>query len=139
MKRSERKLREEAYRARAGVIGIMTSCICTYPVEQEATSTGHSEFCPSHLMITARAAAKDAALAKARAFVDLFSGFDITDLAELSASEVLVIGSLADAIHRRDVDEVDELMSCLPSCSSCADAFAAECLLLERHVADGAT
>ena len=139
-KRSEREVMEAAFQARAGAIGIMASCICTYPIEPHETPTGHSEFCPSHLMITARAAAQDAAIAKARAFVDLFTGFDITDVAELSASDVLVIG-LARRCRRSARRRRDRrgLMRCLPSCSSCSEAFAAECLLLERHVADGAT
>lgn len=133
MKRSESEVREAAYRARAGVIGIMTSCICTYPVEQEATSTGHSEFCPSHLMITARAARADATLANVRAFVDLFAGFDVMDIVELSTTECLVIESLADALARKDVDDVCDLMDCLPECPHCPGQRAIQCSLLERH------
>lgn len=134
MKLADRKeLHSNAYRARAGVIGILQSCICAYPVVQEETSSGHSDACPSHLIIAARQEREKEALAKARAFVGLFAGFDITDVAELSASEILVIGSLADAVDRRDVEDVDELMRCLPGCASCGAAIGAECLLLEKH------
>ncbi len=40
---------EEAYRARAGIVGRLLSCICTWPLDKEPTLTEHSEFCPVEL------------------------------------------------------------------------------------------
>lgn len=56
-KSTERKLErrelEEAFRRRAGVIGALQSCLCTYPfVNAEASrSTGHAPWCPAHAML----------------------------------------------------------------------------------------
>ena len=44
---------EEAYRRRAGMIGALASCICTWPsIIDSSTVTGHSEFCPAHSILT---------------------------------------------------------------------------------------
>ena len=40
---------KEAYRARAGVVGELLSCICTWPLDKCPTLTEHSEFCPVEL------------------------------------------------------------------------------------------
>ncbi len=46
--RGTRELHEKAYRERAGMIGWLSMCICTWPLEIEpATLTGHSQFCPT--------------------------------------------------------------------------------------------
>lgn len=42
----------EAYRRRAGMIGALGSCICTWPLDVEPTPTGHHEACPAHFMLT---------------------------------------------------------------------------------------
>lgn len=47
---------ENARRVRAGVIGLLECCRCTYPLEHHETETGHDERCPSHGMtLSARA------------------------------------------------------------------------------------
>lgn len=39
---------EHAFRVRAGRIGAMAMCICTWPLDIDPnTTTGHSEFCPT--------------------------------------------------------------------------------------------
>ena len=50
MSRAKKALREEAYRVRAGAIGLLTCCSCTYPLEQHATSTFHALDCQAHTM-----------------------------------------------------------------------------------------
>ncbi len=37
-----------AHRARMGIAAAMELCVCLWPVEKEPTTTGHSEFCPTH-------------------------------------------------------------------------------------------
>jgi hypothetical protein len=49
VKNPDKALREQAYRARAGMIGELTSCICSYPLERFDTSSGHHEACAAHL------------------------------------------------------------------------------------------
>lgn len=40
----------EAYRARAGIVGRLLTCICTWPLDEDsATISQHSEFCPVEL------------------------------------------------------------------------------------------
>lgn len=40
----------EAYRVRAGQIGALAMCICTWPLDIEPdTKTGHSKFCPTEM------------------------------------------------------------------------------------------
>lgn len=55
---------EGARRVRAGVIGLLACCRCTYPVDQHETETGHARECPAHGMtMSARATgAQDAYL-----------------------------------------------------------------------------
>jgi hypothetical protein len=50
MNKRTKELMALAYRERAGLIGLLGSCICLYPLEKEPTSSGHSEFCPAHRM-----------------------------------------------------------------------------------------
>lgn len=45
------QLRDAAYRARAGLISVLSSCICTFPIEQHSTSTGHRSDCTAHYML----------------------------------------------------------------------------------------
>ncbi|HEY1554772.1 MAG TPA: hypothetical protein VGF94_08060 [Kofleriaceae bacterium] len=41
----------EAFRERARTIGILHSCVCTFPVERHATTeSGHHESCPADYM-----------------------------------------------------------------------------------------
>lgn len=48
---SENKRHKLAYQQRAGLIGTLQSCICTWPLELETTTkSGHSEFCPAERM-----------------------------------------------------------------------------------------
>ena len=45
----------EAYRRRAGMVGELLSCICTYPMDVDAsTVSGHDARCPSDAMSRAR-------------------------------------------------------------------------------------
>lgn len=37
-----------AYCDRAGLIGALASCVCTFPLDVEPTTTGHHEACPAH-------------------------------------------------------------------------------------------
>lgn len=49
--------RREAHRTRAGLIGLLECCRCTYPLVRHATATEHDERCPAHAMtLSARAA-----------------------------------------------------------------------------------
>lgn len=40
-----------AYQQRAGLIGALQSCICTWPLDVEPTTTGHNEACPAHMTL----------------------------------------------------------------------------------------
>lgn len=44
----------DAYRARAGEVGVLLSCVCCYPLERSDTTTAHDAKCPSHAMIVAK-------------------------------------------------------------------------------------
>lgn len=57
MKRANKELLERAFRARAGMIGVLEACnlalvnghsACTFPIEPHATDSGHHEACPGH-------------------------------------------------------------------------------------------
>lgn len=50
MKKPRRADLEAAHRVRAGVIGLLECCRCTYPTEQHDTATRHALECPSHHM-----------------------------------------------------------------------------------------
>lgn len=69
MMRIAKKLVERAYRERAGMIGVLEACnlgvrneryVCSFPIEPHATSTGHHEHCPGHLVML-QMLARDAA------------------------------------------------------------------------------
>ena len=45
---------EAAYRRRMGMVGVLSCCVCLYPLEMESTQTGHSPFCPAHAMLARR-------------------------------------------------------------------------------------
>jgi hypothetical protein len=47
---TKRKKLAEAHRMRAGAIGLLSCCSCTYPVEQHATPTRHAFDCAAHGM-----------------------------------------------------------------------------------------
>lgn len=49
-----RKRMEAAYRLRAGMIGVLQSCICDYPLERYNTSSGHHERCTSQALTASR-------------------------------------------------------------------------------------
>ncbi len=47
--RGTKELHAEAYRRRAGMIGTLASCICTWPIEiDDTTASGHAPACPSN-------------------------------------------------------------------------------------------
>jgi hypothetical protein len=51
------KVHRQAHAARAGIIGLLECCRCSFPVERAATDTEHDELCPAHGMtLSARAA-----------------------------------------------------------------------------------
>lgn len=45
---SKRERLAAAFRVRAGAIGMLTCCRCTYPLDQHATATRHALDCPAH-------------------------------------------------------------------------------------------
>lgn len=47
--RSRRRM-DAAFRLRAGMIGVLQSCLCDYPLEAYPTSSGHHAGCPSHAL-----------------------------------------------------------------------------------------
>lgn len=46
--RQIKKLHADAFNQRRRIIGTLESCICAYPLVQEATESGHVKTCPSH-------------------------------------------------------------------------------------------
>jgi len=54
MRMSIRQLHETAYRKRMGMVGVLSVCICAFPVVKEETGTEHSKHCPAHQMILAQ-------------------------------------------------------------------------------------
>lgn len=49
-----RKRMDAAYRLRAGMIGVLASCLCDYPLERYATESGHHEKCPSEGLVMSK-------------------------------------------------------------------------------------
>lgn len=49
-RRTDRVVLSEAYRVRAGAIGLLACCTCTFPIKQHATPTRHALDCQSHTM-----------------------------------------------------------------------------------------
>lgn len=49
-RQTKRQRRDEAFRVRAGAIGLLTCCTCGYPLHPAPTSTGHAETCQAHGM-----------------------------------------------------------------------------------------
>lgn len=41
---------EEAYRVRAGEIGLLATCLCCYPIVKVDTASQHEEWCVSEMM-----------------------------------------------------------------------------------------
>lgn len=39
--------REAAFRERAGMIGMLQSCLCLFPLARASTASGHEEWCPA--------------------------------------------------------------------------------------------
>lgn len=48
---------EAAYRERAGIIGMLGSCLCAYPLVFLPTPSGHEPWCPSEGLRRSREAA----------------------------------------------------------------------------------
>jgi hypothetical protein len=61
------KRKAEAFRERAGRIGQLTACICTYPLDTFETVSGHHEACPSEGVARSMVIAKERADALAQA------------------------------------------------------------------------
>jgi hypothetical protein len=59
-KKTRRQLLEEAFRVRAGAIGLLTCCRCTYPLKQHETATFHAADCPAHAVTLSAMATGDA-------------------------------------------------------------------------------
>lgn len=49
-RRVDRVALAEAYRVRAGAIGLLACCTCKYPLVQYATPTRHALDCQAHTM-----------------------------------------------------------------------------------------
>jgi hypothetical protein len=61
----------EAYRRRAGIVGELLSCICTYPLDvDQLTVSGHDPHCPSEFMAKARIEREEVAAAAATVQVE---------------------------------------------------------------------
>lgn len=43
--------REKAFRLRAGTIGMLQSCLCSFPIVQSDTTSKHEEWCPAHHLL----------------------------------------------------------------------------------------
>lgn len=50
--RAAPKRHAEAYRRRAGMIGALMSCVCTWPLDVEPTPTGHHAACPANAVLS---------------------------------------------------------------------------------------
>lgn len=109
-----KRILEDAYRQRQGMIGFLQCCTCTFPLERHETSTGHHAACPTHLM---HVAVEDPRVRqqvdRTAAFIDVFIGARAA-AAELSGHELLIAESIAAALVRCDVPELLELVECLP-------------------------
>lgn len=46
-----------AFRARAGMIGALQSCLCLYPHKVSRTKTGHASSCPANQILKSAKAA----------------------------------------------------------------------------------
>ena len=53
MKRKDKDLLDAAYRERQGMIAILGSCLCAFPMIEYPESTGHAIECPAHYMLMA--------------------------------------------------------------------------------------
>ncbi len=50
-----KQLHELAYRKRMGLVGVLQSCVCTWPLEiDETTGSGHASTCPAHFQLMNR-------------------------------------------------------------------------------------
>lgn len=49
-----RALREAAYRERAGIIGVLQSCLCAMPLRRAETDSGHADWCPSTALLASQ-------------------------------------------------------------------------------------
>lgn len=50
LKTHGRKRLGEAFKLRAGMIGMLQSCLCDYPLTSYTTPSAHSDQCPSHAL-----------------------------------------------------------------------------------------
>lgn len=55
-----REVMERALRLRAGIIGALSSCLCSFPVELHETSSQHHATCPAHHIIESAKRAAEA-------------------------------------------------------------------------------
>lgn len=70
---SNRKQLDLARRQRAGIIGTLTMCRCTYPSERHLTASGHDEECPAHINSVAQRDLRDEDLDRNACPLSLFS------------------------------------------------------------------
>ena len=59
------KREQEAKRARAGIIGALETCTCTYPIKVARNDTGHPKTCPAYHVIKSQQRARSAASTRA--------------------------------------------------------------------------
>lgn len=55
------KLHQEARRARAGIIGALETCTCTYPLKVARNNTGHPKTCAAYHVIKSQQRVRSAA------------------------------------------------------------------------------
>lgn len=48
------KIRESAYRDRAGIIGVLQACLCGYPIRKAPTESEHELWCPSTALLASQ-------------------------------------------------------------------------------------
>lgn len=56
-RQTKRQRLDEAFRVRAGAIGLLACCTCEYPLHPAPTSSGHAESCQAHAVAMSAMAA----------------------------------------------------------------------------------
>ena len=46
---TEKQKHARAFRMRAGMVGVLQACLCTYPIEIALTESEHQLWCPAHV------------------------------------------------------------------------------------------
>jgi hypothetical protein len=54
-----KKLLADAFRERAGMIGLLQSCLCAFPLVEASTDSKHEQWCPSHQLFLSKQIVND--------------------------------------------------------------------------------